>query len=207
MSEFRKDFPARSWELYVLALLARSGAKLVKSPRDGPDFCATLPDGRRFWVECIVPGHGKGEDAVPLPPSSDGNGRRSSGTVGPSARVAPSGRKHGASEVSTQIFLTDASASIAGVLCARRSIFNLFPVRTRLAYLAHNPRAHVGFPLAALPLRGEVRGRAAARSRGDALAAWPARTTTPLPRLTPFTRDAGVAAPSRWVRSSPAPSA
>lgn len=234
VSEFRKDFPARSWELYVLALLARSGAKLVKSPREGPDFCATLPDGRRFWVECIVPGHGKGEDAVPLPPSSDGNGRRS-GTAGPSARVAlrytnaittkiakvesyrakgivkpteavlvavnqgaidlsdlhdvevpllvrvlfgigetvilvdpyahtsrahvprmPSVRKHGGSDVPTQIFLTDASASIAGVLFARRSIFNLFPVRTRLAYLAHNPRAHVGFPLAALPLRGEV---------------------------------------------------
>lgn len=119
----------------------------------------------------------------------------------------PSLRKRGGSDVPTQIFLTDASASIAGVLFARRSIFNLFPIRTRLAYLAHNPRAHVGFPLAALPLRGEVGGRAAARSRGDALAAWPARATTPLPRLRPFTRGAGVAARPRWPRSSPAPSA
>ena len=234
LSEFRKDFPARSWELYVLALIARSGAKLEKSPRTGPDFCATLPDGRRFWVECVVPGHGEGDDAVPPPPSHDANGRRS-GTLGPSDRIAmrytnvittkiakvesyrakgivkpsepvlvavnqgaielsdlhdvdvpllvrvlfgigepvilvdpyahtskahvprmPSVRKRAGSDVPTQIFLTEASASIAGVLFARRSIFNLFPMRSRLTYLAHNPRAHVGFPLAALPLRGEV---------------------------------------------------
>ena len=87
LSEFRKDFPARSWELYVLALIARSGAMLEKSPRTGPDFCATLPDGRRFWVECVVPGHGEGDDAVPPAPSHDANGRRS-GTLGPSDRIA-----------------------------------------------------------------------------------------------------------------------
>ncbi len=87
LSEFRKDFPARSWELYKLALIARSGASLAKSPRTGPDFCATLPDGRRFWVECVVPRHGEGNNAAPPPPSHDANGRRS-GTIGPSDRIA-----------------------------------------------------------------------------------------------------------------------
>lgn len=32
LSEFRKDFPARSWELYMLAFVARSGCTLERGP-------------------------------------------------------------------------------------------------------------------------------------------------------------------------------
>ena len=65
VSEFRRDFPARAWELYVLNYLVRSGARLQRSPGMGPDFCADLPGLGRFWVECVVPTHGTGDDALP----------------------------------------------------------------------------------------------------------------------------------------------
>jgi len=80
VSEFRRDFPARAWELFVLGYLKRAGAVLHRSPSTGPDFCATLDGVGRFWVECVVPRHGEGADAVPrrapgqrsgsLPPTS-----------------------------------------------------------------------------------------------------------------------------------------
>ena len=62
--EFRRDFHARSWELYVLRWLARMGAKLIKAPGHGPDFCAEHPRFGRFWVECVVPTAGKDENRV-----------------------------------------------------------------------------------------------------------------------------------------------
>lgn len=69
----------------------------------------------------------------------------------------PSVKKSGGSDVPSQIFLTDASAVIAGVLFARFAIFNLFPMRRRpLLHLAHNPRALARFPIRGLPLRGEL---------------------------------------------------
>jgi hypothetical protein len=34
--EFRRDFHARSWELYVLRWLARTGAKLIRAPVSPP---------------------------------------------------------------------------------------------------------------------------------------------------------------------------
>ena len=46
--QFRRDFPQRSWELYVLAWLARSGSAVERSPSTGPDFCARHPRIGRF---------------------------------------------------------------------------------------------------------------------------------------------------------------
>jgi hypothetical protein len=64
VDQFRRDFPQRSWELYVLAWLARSGATLERSPGTGPDFCARHPRIGRFWIECVVPTPGTGENRV-----------------------------------------------------------------------------------------------------------------------------------------------
>ncbi len=64
VDQFRRDFPARSWELYVLSWLARSGARVHRAPSTGPDFCATHPVVGRFWIECVVPTHGEGPNRV-----------------------------------------------------------------------------------------------------------------------------------------------
>lgn len=81
--EFRRDFHARAWELFVLAYLARSGATLAPSPAHGPDFHATLPGLGSFWVECVVPRHGTGDDAVWKPPPG-----HTGGALGSPERVA-----------------------------------------------------------------------------------------------------------------------
>lgn len=64
VGEFRRDFHARSWELYVLRWLARSGAKVIKAPGEGPDFCAVHTTFGRFWIECVVPTVGDGPNKV-----------------------------------------------------------------------------------------------------------------------------------------------
>lgn len=65
VAEFRRHFAARAWELFLLDYLLRAGARLTRSPERGPDFCAWLPGVGRFWVECVVPSAGEGEDAAP----------------------------------------------------------------------------------------------------------------------------------------------
>lgn len=64
VDQFRRDFPARSWELYVLGWIARSGATVERAPGEGPDFCATHPRLGRFWIECVVPTVGQGANRV-----------------------------------------------------------------------------------------------------------------------------------------------
>ena len=64
VDQFRRDFPARSWELYVLGWLARSGSNVERAPGKGPDFCATHPRIGRFWIECVVPTIGEGANRV-----------------------------------------------------------------------------------------------------------------------------------------------
>jgi hypothetical protein len=61
------------WEMFVGSLMIESGITLVPR-RDwksewgtaGPDFQAKH-DGKTIWVECIAPGPGCGNDAVPVP--------------------------------------------------------------------------------------------------------------------------------------------
>jgi hypothetical protein len=64
VDQFRRDFPARSWELYILGWLARSGSTIERAPDKGPDFCATHPCIGRFWIECVVPTIGHGANRV-----------------------------------------------------------------------------------------------------------------------------------------------
>jgi hypothetical protein len=64
VAEFRRDFHARSWELYILRWLARSGSTVIKAPGHGPDFCAEHPEFGRFWIECVIPTVGKDANRV-----------------------------------------------------------------------------------------------------------------------------------------------
>lgn len=71
VGEFRRDFPARAWELYVLYWLVSSGATLAprlrgraNSAAKGPDFCATHSNVGRFWIECVVATPGEGKNRV-----------------------------------------------------------------------------------------------------------------------------------------------
>lgn len=70
VGQFRRHFPARAWELYVLDWLVRSGARLDQRPRGGgdsgkgPDFCAFHPHVGRFWIECVVATPGNGANQV-----------------------------------------------------------------------------------------------------------------------------------------------
>lgn len=82
--EFRKDFPQRSWELYVLDWLQRWRATLSKSPARGPDFHANHPKVGDLWVECVVPIHGTGDDAAQQRPG----GQTVSGNAETMNRVA-----------------------------------------------------------------------------------------------------------------------
>lgn len=63
VKQFRLNFHARAWELYVLRHLVHSRVKLDRAPGKGPDFKGNLPGVGTFWVECVVPEHGEGEDA------------------------------------------------------------------------------------------------------------------------------------------------
>lgn len=65
LAEFRKNFSARAWELWVLQWLA-SKYEVEKSPRTGPDY-SIIVDGKRIWVECVIATAGQGADSVPLP--------------------------------------------------------------------------------------------------------------------------------------------
>jgi len=82
--EFRKDFPQRSWELYVLDWLKRSGATLSKTPDKAPDFHANHPKVGDLWVECVVPNYGTGDDAAQRRP----DGQTVSGNAETLNRVA-----------------------------------------------------------------------------------------------------------------------
>jgi len=67
--EFRRDFHARAWELYLLATLQLSGLALRRAPSHGPDILIDLSSRRRCWIECVVPRAGSGDDAVVQRPS------------------------------------------------------------------------------------------------------------------------------------------
>jgi hypothetical protein len=64
LSEFRRHFHPRAWELYMLGWLARSGAVIERPPGYAPDLCATHPDFGRFWIECVVATVGTNDNAV-----------------------------------------------------------------------------------------------------------------------------------------------
>src|SRR5262249_3903444 len=78
------------------------------------------------------------------------------GTTRPHVPPMPSVKKRSGTDVSTRVFMEEASATISGVLFARVDVCNLFPMRTRRLYLAHHPTPLAAFRVGALPLRGEI---------------------------------------------------
>jgi hypothetical protein len=63
LTEFRSQFPARSWEIYLLAVLSDAGLQLQPAGAKGPDICAKIGD-QRVWIEAVVPTPGTSEDRV-----------------------------------------------------------------------------------------------------------------------------------------------
>ena len=59
-----RDFTARFWEMDVACDIMRAGFLIEERRSCGPDVCAIV-DGRRVWIEAIVPTSGDGPDAVP----------------------------------------------------------------------------------------------------------------------------------------------
>jgi hypothetical protein len=62
--QFRQDFHARAWELFLIAVLVDAGLALERAPRRGPDICVRLATGKRCWIEAVAPTPGVGDDAV-----------------------------------------------------------------------------------------------------------------------------------------------
>jgi type I restriction enzyme S subunit len=65
LSEARKHFHERTWEMYLACVFLRHELKIQKkSSAEGPDI-QLLNQGRTIWVEAIAPTSGTGQDAVP----------------------------------------------------------------------------------------------------------------------------------------------
>lgn len=64
LRQFRRDFHARAWELWLIGAFSAKGFTLERPPQHGPDVCLRLPTGRRCWIEATSPGPGVGPDAV-----------------------------------------------------------------------------------------------------------------------------------------------
>jgi hypothetical protein len=80
--QFRQDFHARSWELFLLAVLADAGLTILPTTGTGPDICIRLRSGKKAWIEAVAPGPGTGPNAVFQPPPG-----AQSGSLGPQANV------------------------------------------------------------------------------------------------------------------------
>ncbi len=64
LSDARKHFVQRTWEMYLACALMDVGFELSRPPPKGPDILTTL-DGSRLWIEAVAPTAGDGPDAVP----------------------------------------------------------------------------------------------------------------------------------------------
>jgi hypothetical protein len=62
--QFRQDFHARAWELFLITVLAKAGLTLEPVAPRGPDICIRLASGAHCWVEAVAPTPGTGENAV-----------------------------------------------------------------------------------------------------------------------------------------------
>lgn len=68
LTEFRKHFTERSWELYLGATLLMSGHQLGKHKNVGPDFKVepSRQKGQPVWIEAVSTTPGNGPDRVPI---------------------------------------------------------------------------------------------------------------------------------------------
>ena len=64
LTEFKRQFSQRSWELYLGVTLIRHGYDLEKGSGNGPDFKIKNKD-RIVWIEAVSVTKGRGEDKVP----------------------------------------------------------------------------------------------------------------------------------------------
>ena len=64
VKEFRKNFHSRSWELFLLSVLADAGLTLERTQAKGPDICVRLASGKRCWIEAVAPTPGTEDNAV-----------------------------------------------------------------------------------------------------------------------------------------------
>jgi type I restriction enzyme S subunit len=64
IDQFRRDFHARAWELWLMSVFSDAGLALERPPPRGPDIVFRLAMGARCWVEAVVPRPGEGPDAV-----------------------------------------------------------------------------------------------------------------------------------------------
>jgi hypothetical protein len=69
LTEFRSNFYAKSWELYLLAVVSDAGWVIEPGKHEGPDICASVR-GKRVWIEAVVPTPGApgSPDRVPQRP-------------------------------------------------------------------------------------------------------------------------------------------
>lgn len=67
LTEFRKRFTERSWELYLGAAILTHCYQLGKHKNVGPDFKIEPPNekGQSIWIEAVVTTPGDGPDRVP----------------------------------------------------------------------------------------------------------------------------------------------
>lgn len=63
LTEIRRDFHARFWEMYLTVTLLELGHRIA-CPKPGPDVGIEV-DGRRIWFEAVAPKPGDGGDRVP----------------------------------------------------------------------------------------------------------------------------------------------
>lgn len=66
LSEVKEQFHSRIWEMMLTNTFVARGFSLKKLSSDGPEFFIEKSD-KRFWIEAIAAGAGKGKDAVPSP--------------------------------------------------------------------------------------------------------------------------------------------
>lgn len=58
VKRFQLEFLARSWELWLIAVLSGAGLALERPPARGPDVLIRLRSGARVWIEAVVPTSG-----------------------------------------------------------------------------------------------------------------------------------------------------
>lgn len=65
LEDAKRDFHAKTWEMYLACVFLKNGFQLQKkTKKEGPDICL-LVQQKPIWIEAIAPGSGTGADAVP----------------------------------------------------------------------------------------------------------------------------------------------
>lgn len=63
LSDLKKQFHQRTWEMYLGYVLAKNNIAFISIDK-GPDFLVKTPEGK-IWIEAVACGPGEGPDRVP----------------------------------------------------------------------------------------------------------------------------------------------